>query len=490
MLYTNISFAGIVGDTNGDGVVDITEALYTLKIAAGNIPDLPDSCAITGYGLWEIEKLYQTCDVVQNDGSFYICIQSHTSSALNSPFNENVWAILALQGETGVQGPQGEQGTQGLKGDAGTQGPQGKQGIAGADGAIGPQGLKGDKGDNGTQGPQGEVGPAGPAGETGGVVKYDTTGYSFDGKLPYKKFWKQTVYGGESTKISIGIHSHSEETLDGQFVTASTYETGIWADYGLIEYSKGPQYFGWQWSGMNEIFNPPMITMMDNWPLRNTITNMSILKSETPSGFREDYNYRGYTLLGVEDITVPAGIFKDCLKIMKVQSTDTRKQINYIAKDIGTVKIQRANSNGGGWVWELMDIQKEDGTYLFNGNVCQVKGIWEFDTEIPCNPNEPNNTDCVRKGSFSMAYIKGEKSANFIFHDFSNWSWVIKPGLEMTTNDGITYSSDRTTSAKSISLEIKDEVVTAMVFSNPDFTPYTDWTAYTMLTLTGTVTCP
>jgi len=155
MLYTSISFAGIVGDTNGDRVVDITEALYTLKIAAGNIPILPDYCAITGHGLWKVEKSYQTCDVVQYDSSFYICIQNHTSSALNSPSNESVWAILALRGDTGLTGPQGIKGDTGAQGPKGDTGPQGEQGIAGPVGPQGPQGLKGDKGDKGDTGPSG-----------------------------------------------------------------------------------------------------------------------------------------------------------------------------------------------------------------------------------------------------------------------------------------------------------------------------------------------
>jgi len=179
MLYTSISFAGIVGDTNGDGVVDISEALYTLKIAAGNVPDLPDSCAITGYGLWEVGKSYQTCDVVQKDGSFYICIQSHTSSELKSPSDENVWAILALRGDiglTGLQGPQGDKGDTGEQGLTGAIGPEGPQGIQGD---VGPQGLKGDKGETGAIGPEGPqgiqglvgadgpIGPQGPIGLTG-----------------------------------------------------------------------------------------------------------------------------------------------------------------------------------------------------------------------------------------------------------------------------------------------------------------------------------
>lgn len=111
--------AGVLGDLNGDGHVDITEALYALQIASGHHPGLPDSCAITGYGDWTAGQNYNACDVVFLDGSFYICSQSHLSSAANNPPNDTYWANLALKGDTGPPGPSGSSGAQGPQGPPG-----------------------------------------------------------------------------------------------------------------------------------------------------------------------------------------------------------------------------------------------------------------------------------------------------------------------------------------------------------------------------------
>ena len=40
--------AGILGDINGDGHVDITEALFALQVASGHHPNLPDSLCYYG----------------------------------------------------------------------------------------------------------------------------------------------------------------------------------------------------------------------------------------------------------------------------------------------------------------------------------------------------------------------------------------------------------------------------------------------------------
>jgi hypothetical protein len=111
--------AGILGDIDGDGHVDITEALFALQLASGHHPNLPDSCIITGFGDWQTGRNYNKCDVVFLDGSFYICSQAHLSSAINNPPNDAYWANLALKGDTGPTGPSGSSGGQGPQGPPG-----------------------------------------------------------------------------------------------------------------------------------------------------------------------------------------------------------------------------------------------------------------------------------------------------------------------------------------------------------------------------------
>jgi hypothetical protein len=72
--------AGILGDINNDGRVDLQEALYALRIAAGVQPDIPVSRAVVGKGDWTLGESYTPCDVVKHEGSFYICTQGHVST--------------------------------------------------------------------------------------------------------------------------------------------------------------------------------------------------------------------------------------------------------------------------------------------------------------------------------------------------------------------------------------------------------------------------
>lgn len=164
-------------------------------------------------GTWSSSTAYTIGDIVDSDGSSYICIANNSNQ---EPPNATYWALLSSKGEkgdTGSQGPEGPTGPQGLKGDTGEQGPQGLPGNDGEDGAnayvyvayasdssgsdftttfsesldyiailstdteiSSPSasdfaGLwKKYKGDVGPEGPQGEVGPQGPAGSGSGDV--------------------------------------------------------------------------------------------------------------------------------------------------------------------------------------------------------------------------------------------------------------------------------------------------------------------------------
>lgn len=144
--------AGIVGDIDGDGTIDLREAIYALQVSSGAYPDIPHSCELTGEGTWALVD-YSSCDVVEHSGDHYVCSDNIVCSSTAVPGISNKWVVLALQGDVGPQGPQGEQGPQGLRGEQGNQGDQGPQG------AQGSRGLKGDEGEQGEDGPKGEQGP-------------------------------------------------------------------------------------------------------------------------------------------------------------------------------------------------------------------------------------------------------------------------------------------------------------------------------------------
>jgi len=303
--------------------------------------------------------------------------------------------------------------------------------------------------------------------------KYDMSEYSLS-QSSGKKFWKQTQFGSGPAKTDIGIIRFWEENLNNQKVTAEKYEAGMWSEWNLIEYSKKYQYLGYSEYDVYSLYDPPVTNSIDPWSPGQRIINMNVLKSDVSARME----FREYELLGVENVTVPAGTFENCLKILMRRALVGRTYLYYLAKDIGTVKTMRADNIGNGYIWELIDIQKEDGTNILGG-VCEVKGTWKVDNEAPCNAI---GKDCDREGSFSMFYLKGDKSTTTLFlNDFSDWFILIpNPRLEMVTEDGITFLYENPSNSSTILLKIEDEIATAT-------TPSVELKP---LTLTGTVTCP
>ena len=96
--------AGVLGDINGDGRVDLAEAIYALRIAAGGALEIPLSCAIVGKGDWEVGRSYAECDVIKHNGSYHICVQNHVATETNQPPDPERWAALALKGDPGPPG--------------------------------------------------------------------------------------------------------------------------------------------------------------------------------------------------------------------------------------------------------------------------------------------------------------------------------------------------------------------------------------------------
>lgn len=107
-------------------------------------------------GAYSTTKTYVPLDIVNYNGSSYICLATNTGKA---PTDMTYWQTLAMRGSDGPVGPAGKDGATGAKGDTGATGPSGPKGDTGATGPKGP------KGDTGSQGPTGATGPQGPAGK-------------------------------------------------------------------------------------------------------------------------------------------------------------------------------------------------------------------------------------------------------------------------------------------------------------------------------------
>jgi hypothetical protein len=115
LCSTGTPKAGMLGDVDNDGDVDITEAVHALRITSGSQSPIPVSYVMVWRGSWAENESYEMYDAVQHKGSSYICVQQHTSAEANCPPDMNMWNVLALEGEKGPEGPQGPPASAGIK---------------------------------------------------------------------------------------------------------------------------------------------------------------------------------------------------------------------------------------------------------------------------------------------------------------------------------------------------------------------------------------
>lgn len=99
----------------------------------------------TWQGPWQVGTVYNTADIIEEGGSSYIAVATHTASLANIPPDADFWEVVAASGATGA----GVQGEVGPKGDVGVTGPAGPTGAPGLTGATGPKGDTGAAGNDG-----------------------------------------------------------------------------------------------------------------------------------------------------------------------------------------------------------------------------------------------------------------------------------------------------------------------------------------------------
>lgn len=118
--------------------------------------DGEDGAGFRWAGNWDPGEAYYVNDLVQCEGSSWICTQNNIANNDTYPGRGDLWfeywnlfsqdGAPGLPGADGAPGPQGPQGPQGPIGPSGGQGAPGLPGKDGAQGPIGPQGPAGKDG--------------------------------------------------------------------------------------------------------------------------------------------------------------------------------------------------------------------------------------------------------------------------------------------------------------------------------------------------------
>jgi hypothetical protein len=202
--------------------------------------------------------------------------------------------------------------------------------------------------------------------------------------------YRDTVDGDSSTSTISGT-----ETINGVVAAKRIDEDG---DYELFTNSNGLTYYkkydaddleGCGWS--QSVFTPPI-----------TIPAEVSIGAKYTSNFTTNYsNCRGesktttssmeFTVEGIEDVTVTAGTFKDCLKL-KMKSNNmfsdegqiqSGEETTWLAKGVGEVKSVPTNGDPD----ELTSATVGGVSYPSTGGTCiNVAGIWNI-TENLINTN-------------------------------------------------------------------------------------------------------
>jgi len=223
-------------------------------------------------------------------------------------------------GAVGAAGPQGPAGADGAAGAAGPQGAAGADGADGAAGAAGPQGPAGADGAAGAVGPQGPEGPQGPPG--GVLVTYNYAGYG-PSNMASKTF---AVYNDAS--FDSEIRTFNRPDANTTIMTRDHQLLGATTKYRKTTYStaSGTAVVTTQMEGYDPttlalnwtiILTPGIKTRINGMAVAHTWGSATdIVNTDAATGVVTTYGTDARTLLGIEDVTVPAGTFTNCLKIL------------------------------------------------------------------------------------------------------------------------------------------------------------------------------
>jgi len=237
---------------------------------------------------------------------------------------------------------------------AGLQGPEGPQGPVGA---TGPQGPQGDQGPQGVQGPEGPQGPAGEA-----LTSYNYAGYgssaftsktfSATGVIPFDTEIRTYEHPDANTTIETRNRTSLGSTVSYQkrtFVTSADD----------VRLTQRQDFQSFDTVVFTHTLSPGLVVRKNGmqvgrpWSTGSIVTTVDVLGGSPDSSM---VTAETRELEIVENVTVTAGSFQNCLKI----TTFRRGFQNglfigwYCPNGVGLVKEYRGDETGGGRYMELI----------------------------------------------------------------------------------------------------------------------------------------
>jgi hypothetical protein len=247
-------------------------------------------------------------------------------------------------------------------------------GQKGDNGDPGPQGPKGDKGDKGDPGAQGLKGDKGDPGE--GLTVYNGLDYTTNATkkvfTAYGPPWNTETRIYDSTSFAGKTLVYRNRALDGVPVVVDVFYYSANPSIGHLLEARH-KYDKTTVDPTNPLASQPTRISTLETPIVTRARAMTIghpwvsaskvIESDLISG--DEWTTAAVdtrTLIGVEDVTVPAGTYTNCLKILIQRNAaafgnDFQRVSWHCPNHIGIVKeIQGNEAGGSGWVIEMTSI--------------------------------------------------------------------------------------------------------------------------------------
>lgn len=247
-----------------------------------------------------------------------------------------------------------------------------KEESTGPEGATGETGAMGPIGETGATGPAGPIGGTGATGLTGATGETGATGVADPSLINEIDLLKADIADLQAAQRQIDMwefgapagsktfeHTASPMTLT-DVITGEDIETWNYDDGSKVEYltadspggtmMKGRKVYNTDGSLKYDLTYIPAVLGIDRTEaigLNSTWGNAYTVKRADGSRWGDELNM--YTCIGIEDVTVPAGLFKDCAVIFEI--TQSYKNVIWLAPGVGMVK--RISGSGEG----LMELQ-------------------------------------------------------------------------------------------------------------------------------------
>lgn len=305
-----------------------------------------------------------------------------------------------------------------------------------------------------------------------------------------------TPTGGATTTPSEMQLLTTSETIDGKNYLVwnfpPTMPAGIITSLRKDYYLLGPTEIAWAYtSGEYTMMlsggwmNPPLVIGSRSMQKGDMFCNFFKRTDPAMPYITTGIHYDEFVFAGVEDVTVPAGVFTNCLKILR--RTGAGVYLSYFARNVGLVKYLYSNnepSMTSGYVWELSFCAVNPTAS------CTGQGTWD-------DPDYPFTARSGQLAFTSYQFQDGKITALLELKEFIAMTPPTSSMLSMVSTDGTHFSPDPDVygiNPPTLSVTISEGVLSGSYTPTETLThhlsvgePVTQ--SVRVVTLTGTVSC-